>query len=111
MIPQQIGWEATPVPKRKTRPSGLWDELIPAKLIQEMRLNPGVDYQLMDTKRGEPLELLPADIQALQRSVRRPYRIQTRSADPESKTKVRHVWVSNAPGYWLRVDELREKRK
>ena len=111
MNPQNIGWEATPIPRKVTGGGGVWGQLVPAKLRQEMRRNPGVEYQLLDLKRGRPLEITQADVAALQRTAPRPYRVQTRSAQPGVKGSAKHVWVSNDPGHWKRLEEAREQKQ
>lgn len=95
----RVQFKRSEVPVRRTRDS-MWDRMIPEALIREMRLNPGVTFQLLD-EHGDALEVVHADYAALLRGVHRPFRVQSRASNKALAGKAyRHVWVSFDPGYW-----------
>ena len=104
--PPRIRWARNEVPKRQTRRKvSIWEEMIPDELIREMRLNPGVEYQLLGMS-GQPLPVTKNDAAALNRSCPKPFRVQSRKLTPTTRL----VWVSHDPAHWEHIQHQRNKR-
>jgi hypothetical protein len=92
------------LPSRHPRSESSWDRTVSAELRREMRLNPGVTYQLLDDH-GEPAAFHPLDYAALVKAAPRPYRVQSRAVPGKmlAGKAFRYVWVSLDPGHWEHV--------
>lgn len=93
----------------KTRGATIWDTTIPEDLLRQMRLNPGVSYQLLDDNHT-PLKMANADQEALRSACPKPFRVQSRAVDINDRDGLRYIFVSFDPGHWERTAGWRKRK-
>ena len=87
------------VPERDTRRGdSLFDLLVTDKDRHDLKLNPGITFQLFDEGRQHPDLFTVSEVNSMQARARvSDIRVQSRAAGDSKKQ--RHVWVSFEPGY------------
>lgn len=105
-------WKQVDVPSRQHTGDNMWNRTVPPELVREMRSNPGVTYLLHDDNM-KPLEWTQADVAALTRSNRQPFRVQSRRVrkDGQGKDPRFVVYVSMDPAHWERVAQRRSEKE
>ena len=96
------------IPGRATTSGNAFEDTISTEMISLLKRSPGVQFQICEDD-GKPRVMGKSQVNALRQACKRPYRLVTRTA--RGKKSERVVWISNDPGYWVRLDEKRRRKE